>query len=162
MKYYTIIYWWWGQHMICWTWKQNVARGRRPRTTLCLQVQHIICCPNPQSIIVLLYLHWFRIKYSIQTIHKQTDHDQTGINLDELIWDELALVWINSYTIIPVHLSSRLRTTNWHNLGRIGFGQSGFRTNRLACDVKRVIAVQHMFLYALGPTLFLYACCFEH
>ena len=29
---------------------------------------------------------------SIQTIHKQTDHDQTGLNLDELIWDELALV----------------------------------------------------------------------
>ena len=50
-------------------------------------------------------------------------------------------------------MSCKLRTTNWHNLGRIGFGQSGFRTNRLACDVKRVIAVQHMFLYALGPTL---------
>ena len=64
----------------------------RPRATFCLKVQHIICCPNLQSIIVLLYLHWFRIKYSIQTIHKQTDHDQTGLNLDELIWDELALV----------------------------------------------------------------------
>ena len=24
------------------------------------------------------------IKYSIQIIHKQTDHDQTGLNLDEL------------------------------------------------------------------------------
>ena len=76
--HYTIIDWWWGQH--------------------------IICCQNPQSIIVLLYLHWFRIKYSIQIIHKQTDHDQTGLNLDELIWDELALVWINSYTITPVHV----------------------------------------------------------
>ena len=103
--YYTIIDWWWGQHMICWTWRQNVARGRRPRATFCLQVQHIICCLNPQSIIVLLYLHWFRIKYSmtIQTIHKQW-HDQTGLNLDELIWDELAWVWINSYTITPVYV----------------------------------------------------------
>ena len=63
-KYYTIIDWWWGQHMICWTWRQNVARGRRPRASFCLKVQHIICCPNPQSIIVLLYLHWFSIKYS--------------------------------------------------------------------------------------------------
>ena len=69
-----------------------------------LKVQHMICCPNPQSIIVLLYLHWLRIKYSIQTIHKQTDHDQTGLKLEELIWDELALVWINSYTITPVHV----------------------------------------------------------
>ena len=78
--------------------------GRRPRATFCLKVQHIICCPHHQSIIVLLYLHWFRIRYSIQTIHKQTYHDQTGLNLDELIWDQLALVWINSYTIIPVHV----------------------------------------------------------
>ena len=76
--YYTIIDWWWGQH--------------------------IICCPNPQSFIALLYLHWLRIKYSIKTIHKQTDHDQTGLNLDKLIWDELALVWINSYTITPVQV----------------------------------------------------------
>ena len=30
--------------------------------------------------------------YSIQIIHKQTDHDTTGLYLDELIWDELALV----------------------------------------------------------------------
>ena len=148
MIYYTIIDWWWGQHMICWTWRQNVARGRRSRATFWLKVQHIICCPNPQSIIVLLYLHWFRIKCSIQTIHKQTDHDQTGLNLDELIWDELALVLINSYTITHVHV-----IRNWHNLGRIGFRQSRFKTNRLACDVKRVIAVQHLFLYALGPTL---------
>ena len=50
-----------------------------------LKVQHITCRPNSQSIIVLLYLHWFRIKYSIQTIHKQTNLDQTGLNLDELI-----------------------------------------------------------------------------
>ena len=77
-QHYTIIDWWWGQHMICWTFRQNVARGRRPRATFCLKVQHIICCPNPQSIIVLLYLPWFRIKYSIQTIHKQTDYDQTA------------------------------------------------------------------------------------
>ena len=117
--HYTIIDWWWGQHMICWTWRQNVTRGRRPRATFWLKVQHIICCPNPQSIIVLLYLHWVRIKYSIQTIHKQTNHDQTGLNLDELIWDELALVWINSYTITLVHIIqvankklTQLRT-NW-------------------------------------------------
>ena len=135
MQYYTIIDWWWGQHMLCWTWRQNVARGRRPRATFCLKVQHIICCPHHQSLIVLLYLHWSRITYSIKTIHKQTDHDQTGLNLDELIWDELALVWINFYTTTPVHVIQI-----WHNLGRIGFGQSGFRTNRLACDVKRVIA----------------------
>ena len=32
------------------------------------------------------------IKYSIQTIHKQNDHDRTGLNLDELIWDGLDLV----------------------------------------------------------------------
>ena len=60
----------------------------RPKATFCLLVQHIICCPNIQLKIVLIYLHWFRIKYSIQTITKQTDHDQTGLNLDELIWDE--------------------------------------------------------------------------
>ena len=90
--------------MICWTWRQNVARGRRPRATFCLKVQHIISCPNPQSIIVLLYLHWLKIKYSIQTIHKQTDHDHTDYNLDELICDELALVWLNSYTITSVHI----------------------------------------------------------
>ena len=59
--------------MICWTFRQNVALGLRTRATFCLQVQHIICCPHHQSIIVLLYLHWFRIKYSIQTTHKQTD-----------------------------------------------------------------------------------------
>ena len=94
--YYTIIDWWWGQHMICWTWRQNVARGRRNEATFCLKVKHIICCPNPKLIIVLLYLHW--------TVYKRTDHDQTGLNLDELIWDELALVWINSYTITPVHV----------------------------------------------------------
>ena len=61
-KHYKIIDWWWGawQHnMICWTFRQNVARGLlRPRATFCLKVQHIICCPNSQSIIiVLLYLH---------------------------------------------------------------------------------------------------------
>ena len=51
-----------------------------------------ICYVGPEDKLlpeaVLLYLHWFRIKYSIQ----QTDHDQTGLNLDELIWDELALM----------------------------------------------------------------------
>ena len=135
--------------MICWTSRQNVARGWRPRATFCLKVQYIICCPNLQSIIVLLYLHWFRTKYSIQTIHKQTDHDQTGLKLDELIWDELVLVWINPYTITPVHV---IQFAN-NKLTRIGFGQSGCKTNRLACDVKRIIAVQHLFLCALGPTL---------
>ena len=78
--------------------------GRRPRATFCLKVQHIICCPHHKSIIVLLYLHWFRIKYGIQTTYKQTDNDQTGLNLHELIWDELALVRINSYTITSVHI----------------------------------------------------------
>ena len=90
--------------MIFLTWRQNVARCRRPRALFCLKVQHIICCQNPQSIIVLLYLHWFRIKYSIQSIHNQTDHDQAGLNLDELFWNELAWVWINCYTITPVHV----------------------------------------------------------
>ena len=59
--------------------------------------------PESLSIIVLLYLHWLKIKYSIQSIHKQTDHDPTGLNLDELILDEqkrsteeLDLVWIDS------------------------------------------------------------------
>ena len=79
------------------------AEGRGQHM-ICLKVQHIICCPHHQSIIVLLYLHLFRVTYSIQNIHNQTDHDQTGLNLDELIWDELALVWINSYTITPVHV----------------------------------------------------------
>ena len=119
MRHYTIIDWWWGQHMICWTYRQNVARGQRPRATFCLQVQHIICYPNPQSIIVLLYLHWFMIKYSIQTIHKNTDHDQTGLNLDELIWDELALVWISSYTITtcPRHPGCKQQIdTTWDEL----------------------------------------------
>ena len=48
----TIIDWRFGQHMICWTFRQNVALGLRPRATFCLQVQHIICCPHHQSIIV--------------------------------------------------------------------------------------------------------------
>ena len=74
------------------------------RATYDLKVQHIICCPNPLSIIVLLYFLWLRIKYSTHTIHKQTDHDQTGLDLDELIWDELASLWINSDTITPVHV----------------------------------------------------------
>ena len=138
--------------MICWTWRQHVARGRRPRATFCLKVQHIICCPNPQSIIVLLYLHWFIIKYSVQTIHKHTDHNQTGLNFDELIWNELVLVWINSYTITPVHVI-KVANNKLTQLGTNWFRTNGFRTNRLACDVKRVIAVQHMILYALGPTL---------
>ena len=138
--------------MICSTWRQNVARGRRPSAIFCLKVQHIICCPNPQSIIVLLYLHCFRIKYSIETIHKLTDHDQTGLNLDELIWDELASVWINSYTITPVH-TIQVANNKLTQLGTNWFGQSEFRTDRLDCDVKHVIAVQHLFLYALGPTL---------
>ena len=84
VDHYTIIDWWWGQRMICWTWRQNVARGRRPRATFCLKVQHIICCPNSQSIIVLLYLHWFMIKYSIQTIYKNT-----------LTMIKLASIWTN-------------------------------------------------------------------
>ena len=89
----------------------------RPRATFCLKVQHIICCPNPQSIIVLLYLHWLRITYSIKTIHKQTDHDQTGLNWDELIWDELALVRINSYTITPAHVIREQQIdTTWDEL----------------------------------------------
>ena len=57
-------------------------------------------------------------------IHKQTYHEQSGLNLDELIWYELALVWINSYTITPIHVIqvannklTQLRTnwlrTNW-------------------------------------------------
>ena len=55
-----------------------------------MKFKHIICCSNPLSIIVLLYLHWLRLKYSIQTIHKKLhDHNQTGLNLDELIWGEL-------------------------------------------------------------------------
>ena len=33
------------------------------------------------------------IKYSIETIHKQAEYDQTGLNLDEFIWDELANAW---------------------------------------------------------------------
>ena len=132
------------------------AEGRGPRALFCLKVQHIICCPNLQSITVLLYLHWFRIKYSTQTIHKQSDHDQTGLNLDELILDELALVLINS-TPSQMSTSPRFPTTNWHNLGRISFGQIWLRTNPLACDVKCVIAVQHLFFYAQGPTsIFIY------
>ena len=52
-------------------------------------------------------------------MNKQTDHDQTGLNLDELIRDELALVCINSYTITPIHIiqvaSNKLTQlgTNW-------------------------------------------------
>ena len=77
------------------------------------------CCPNPRSIIVLLYLHWLRIKYSIQTIHKQTDHDETSLSLDELIWDKLALVWINSYNITTVHViqvAKQQIDTTWDEL----------------------------------------------
>ena len=139
--------------MICWTWRQNVSRGRRPRATFCLQVQHIICCPHHQSIIVLLYLHWFRIKYSIQTTHKQTDHDQTGLNLDELIFDELDLVWINFNTITPVHVIPQVANNKLTQLGTNWFRKKWIQNESTCCDVKRVIAVQHMFLYALGPTL---------
>ena len=143
---------------------------RRPRATFYLQVQHIICCPNPQSIIVLLYLHWIRITYSIKTIHKQTDHDQTVLNLDELIWDELALVWINSYTITPVHVIQIATNKLTHNLGRIGFEQSGFRTNRFACDVKRVIAWRkcdvtgptYVFICPRANIDYFYDRCLEH
>ena len=119
-------------------------------TKCCLKDQHITCCPNPKSIIVLLYIHWFRIMYSIQTIHKQTDHEQTGPTLDELIWDELALVWINSYTITPVQCHPGCEQQidiTWNEL------VSDKVDSELACDVKRVIVVQHLFLYALGPTL---------
>ena len=34
----------------------------------------------------------FLTKYGIKTIHKQTDHDQLGLNLDELVSDEFDLV----------------------------------------------------------------------
>ena len=82
----------------------------RPKVkmTFCLKVQHIICCPSYLSIIVLLYLHWFRIKCNIQTIHKQNDNDQPGFNLDEMIWDELDLVWIDSSTIIPGYSEQKI------------------------------------------------------
>ena len=44
------------------------------------------------------------INCSINTIHKQTDHDQNDLNLDELIWDELDVVWIDFYNITPVRV----------------------------------------------------------
>ena len=79
------------------------------------------------SIIVLLYLHWFRIKYNIQTIHKQTDHVQTGLNLDKLIWDELDLVQIDFYTIKPVHVFHVGANKNRQNLRQIGFWKNWIR-----------------------------------
>ena len=83
----------------------KTKRCPRPKSegTFCLKVQHIICCPNPLSIIVLLYPNWCRIKHSIQTTHKQTDNDQTGLNLDELIWNELVLC---KFTLTSPHLST--------------------------------------------------------
>ena len=73
--------------------------------------------PNLTSKLLNLITYLFRIQLFIRVaenlqkecfcyfiIHKQTDHDQTGLNLDELILDELALVWINSYTTTPVHV----------------------------------------------------------
>ena len=83
-------------------WRQNVARGRRPMVIFCL-IFFLICWPNPLSITVLLYLHWLRIKYSIQTIHKQTDHDQTGLNLDELFGTNK---FYCELTLTPSHLST--------------------------------------------------------
>ena len=129
--------------MICWTWRQNV---------FCMKVQHIISCPNPQSIIVLLYLHWLKIKYSIKTIHKQTDHDHTDFNLDELICDELALVWLNSYTITSVHI---IQVAN-NKLTQLG--TNWFRTtliqNESTCLWRQTRHSGPTYvLYALGPTL---------
>ena len=92
---------------------------------------------------VLLYLHWFR-KYSIQTIHKQTDYDQTGLNLDELIWDKYTLMWINSYTITPVQII-HVANNKLTQLGMNWFRTKWIKTNRLACDVKRVTAGQNWF-----------------
>ena len=41
--------------MICWPWRWTVARGRRPRATVHLRGEQIICCPKTQTTTVLLY-----------------------------------------------------------------------------------------------------------
>ena len=144
----------WGQHMICWTWKIKCCP--RPRGNILSEgpIYHMLS-KSPVNNIVLLYLHWFRIKFTIQTIHKQTDDDQTGPDFENWFGTNLALVWINSYTI-KLSRHPGLRTLNWHNLGRFGFGQRGFRTNWHACDVKRVTAGQHWFLYCLRSKIDFY------
>ena len=63
--------------MICWT-------GSIPYVARILS-EGLVCHMLLESLVnyVLLHLHWFQIKHSIQT--KQTGHDQTVLNLDELI-----------------------------------------------------------------------------
>ena len=91
--------------MICWTWKQNVALSIRQHYVF---RSNISCWPNPLSIIVLLYLHWFRMNIVSNlyinklTMIKQTDHDQTN-------WP-----W-----------------SNWPKLGRIDLGRKRFCVNWL-------------------------------
>ena len=67
--------------MICLTLRKNVAGGRRPRATFCLQFQYIIRCQNTWKVIALLYFYQF--KMNSHTINKQT-----GKFWEELIWDE--------------------------------------------------------------------------
>ena len=44
--YYTTIDWWWGQHMICWTWRQNDARGRRQHFVWRSNISYVARIPS--------------------------------------------------------------------------------------------------------------------
>ena len=62
--------------MICWTFRQNVALGLRPRATFCLQVQHIICCPHHQSIIIYCYT---LISFSLYNLYTKKSPKKTNV-----------------------------------------------------------------------------------
>ena len=82
----------------------------------------MIFWPNPLSIIVFVMYTFIGLGSSTQTIHKQTTHEQTGLNLDELIWDELDLVLIHTCPHHPRcgEQKSTKFETNW-------FGQIGLK-----------------------------------
>ena len=82
-KHYTAVDWVREQQIICWPWRWTVARGRRPRATVHLRGQQMICFPKTQTATVLLYpiflnyVQWWtdmhQTKWSI-TQHKNAIH----------------------------------------------------------------------------------------
>ena len=106
----------------------------------------------PSQYFFWLYLHRFRIKYSIQTIYKQTNHDQTGLNLDELIWDELPLMWINSNTITHVHVI-QVANNKLTQLGTNWFRTKSIQNESTCLWGQTRHSGPTSVLYALGPTL---------
>ena len=82
-RQYTVVDWVWGQQIICWPRRWTLGRGPRPRATVHLRGQQIICCPKTKTTTVLLYpiflnyVQWWtgrrQTKWSI-TQHKNVIH----------------------------------------------------------------------------------------